>query len=95
MLGAFLQIMKDMERWAKIQNQKKESCRAPSPVLKSGMEDDKRQSKSADVAFAVFERKVGDSSSGFTTLENMQLQHFDVSLCCLRSQVVRILSRSL
>ncbi|XP_023810601.1 RNA-binding protein 6 isoform X1 [Oryzias latipes] len=62
---AAVKIMKDMERWAKIQNQKKESCRAPSPVLKSGMEDDKRQSKSADVAFAVFERKISGSEDPF------------------------------
>lgn len=52
--------MKDMERWAKIQNRQKESVRAPSPVLKSGMDDDKRQSKSADAGFAIFERKVRD-----------------------------------
>lgn len=51
--------MKDMERWAKIQNQKKEIVRAASPVLKSGADDDKKQSKSADAGFAVFERKVG------------------------------------
>lgn len=51
--------MKDMERWAKIQNQKKEIVRAASPVLKGGADDDKKQSKSADAGFAVFERKVG------------------------------------
>lgn len=51
--------MKDMERWAKIQNQKKETVRAASPVLKVGTDDDKKQSKSADAGFAVFERKVG------------------------------------
>lgn len=51
--------MKDMERWAKIQNQKKEIVRAASPVLKGGTDDDKKQSKSADAGFAVFERKVG------------------------------------
>lgn len=50
--------MKDMERWAKIQNQKKEIVRAASPVLKGGTDDDKKQSKSADAGFAVFERKV-------------------------------------
>lgn len=50
--------MKDMERWAKIQNQKKEIVRAASPVLKGATEDDKKQSKSADAGFAVFERKV-------------------------------------
>lgn len=49
--------MKDMERWAKIQNQQKDSVRAPSPVLKGGS-DEKKSSKAADVAFAVFERKV-------------------------------------
>lgn len=56
-----LQIMKDMERWAKIQNRQKESVRAASPLLKGGMDDDRRQSKSADAGFAIFERKVGDS----------------------------------
>lgn len=55
-----LQIMKDMERWAKIQNRQKESVRSPSPVLKTGMDDDKKQSKSADAAFAIFERKVSE-----------------------------------
>ncbi|KAI4893867.1 hypothetical protein NFI96_015020 [Prochilodus magdalenae] len=54
-LAAF-KIMKDMERWAKIQNRQKETVRAPSPVLKSGGED-KKTSKAADAAFAVFERK--------------------------------------
>lgn len=49
--------MKDMERWAKIQNRQKETVRAPSPVLRSGTED-KKASKAADAAFAVFERKV-------------------------------------
>lgn len=56
----YLQIMKDMERWAKIQNRQKETVRAPSPLLKTGTDDDKRQSKSADAGFAVFERKVRD-----------------------------------
>lgn len=55
--------MKDMERWAKIQNQKKEIVRAASPVLKGGTDDDKKQSKSADAGFAVFERKVGQPIS--------------------------------
>lgn len=55
--------MKDMERWAKIQNSKKESVRAPSPVLKSG--DDHRPSKAADAAFAIFERKVRSPFSLF------------------------------
>ncbi|XP_072540993.1 RNA-binding protein 5 isoform X2 [Salminus brasiliensis] len=54
-LAAF-KIMKDMERWAKIQNRQKETVRAPSPVLKSGG-DDRKTSKAADAAFAVFERK--------------------------------------
>lgn len=52
--------MKDMERWAKIQNRQKESVRAASPVLKFGIDDDRRQSKSADAGFAIFERKVRD-----------------------------------
>lgn len=52
--------MKDMERWAKIQNRQKESVRAASPVLKGGLDDDRRQSKSADAGFAIFERKVRD-----------------------------------
>lgn len=53
--------MKDMERWAKIQNQKKDSVRASSPVLKpeTGVEKGQK-SKSADAAFAIFERKVRD-----------------------------------
>lgn len=60
MFCSCLQIMKDMERWAKIQNRQKETVRAPSPLLKTGADDDKRQSKSADAGFAVFERKVRD-----------------------------------
>ncbi|XP_051568229.1 RNA-binding protein 6-like [Myxocyprinus asiaticus] len=56
-LAAF-KIMKDMERWAKIQNRQKEIVRAPSPVLKSGG-DDQKPSKAADAAYAIFERKVG------------------------------------
>ncbi|XP_015250144.1 PREDICTED: RNA-binding protein 6-like isoform X1 [Cyprinodon variegatus] len=55
---AAVKIMKDMERWAKIQNRQKETVRAPSPVLKSGIDDEKKQSKSADAAFAIFERKI-------------------------------------
>ncbi|KAL0978738.1 hypothetical protein UPYG_G00174510 [Umbra pygmaea] len=60
-LAAF-KIMKDMERWAKIQNRQKDSVRSPSPVLKtpgSGL-DDRKTSKAADAAFAIFERKGGD-----------------------------------
>lgn len=53
--------MKDMERWAKIQNRQKECVRSPSPVLRSGAED-KKASKAADAAFAVFERKVRQMS---------------------------------
>lgn len=56
-LAAF-KIMKDMERWAKIQNRQKDSVRSPSPVLKTGSGDDQRASKAADAAFAIFERKV-------------------------------------
>uniref|UniRef100_A0A671Q1X2 RNA-binding protein 6-like n=1 Tax=Sinocyclocheilus anshuiensis TaxID=1608454 RepID=A0A671Q1X2_9TELE len=55
-LAAF-KIMKDMERWAKIQNRQKEIVRSPSPLLRSGG-DDQRPSKAADAGFAVFERKV-------------------------------------
>ncbi|XP_030632442.1 RNA-binding protein 10 [Chanos chanos] len=56
-LAAF-KIMKDMERWAKIQNRQKESVRSPSPVLKTGgSSEDRKTSKAADAAFAVFERK--------------------------------------
>ncbi|XP_026161816.1 RNA-binding protein 6 isoform X1 [Mastacembelus armatus] len=62
---AAVKIMKDMERWAKIQNRQKESVRAPSPVLKTGMDDDKRQSKSADAGFAVFERKISGGDDLF------------------------------
>ncbi|KAM6980710.1 RNA-binding protein 5 [Aplochiton taeniatus] len=56
-LAAF-KIMKDMERWAKIQNRQKETVRAPSPVLKIGAPDDRKSSKAADAAFAIF--KGGD-----------------------------------
>ncbi|XP_047439014.1 RNA-binding protein 6 isoform X2 [Mugil cephalus] len=62
---AAMKIMKDMERWAKIQNRQKESVRAPSPVLKMGMDDDKRQSKSADAGFAIFERKISGADDLF------------------------------
>ncbi|KAJ8257913.1 hypothetical protein GJAV_G00191090 [Gymnothorax javanicus] len=56
-LAAF-KIMKDMERWAKIQNRQKDSVRAPSPVLKlPGAVEDRKTSKAADAAFAIFERK--------------------------------------
>uniref|UniRef100_A0A8C8I0Y9 C2H2-type domain-containing protein n=1 Tax=Oncorhynchus tshawytscha TaxID=74940 RepID=A0A8C8I0Y9_ONCTS len=55
-------IMKDMERWAKIQNRQKDSVRVPSPVLKTsgGGLDDRKSSKAADAAFTIFERKGGD-----------------------------------
>lgn len=54
------QVMKDMERWAKIQNRQKDSVRVPSPVLKTsgGGLDDRKSSKAADAAFTIFERKV-------------------------------------
>ncbi|XP_061113563.1 RNA-binding protein 10 isoform X2 [Conger conger] len=56
-LAAF-KIMKDMERWAKIQNRQKDSVRAPSPVLKiPGAPEERKNSKAADAAFAIFERK--------------------------------------
>ncbi|CAL8353789.1 unnamed protein product [Gadus morhua 'NCC'] len=54
---AAVKIMKDMERWAKIQNRQKDSVRAASPVLRMGAHDDRRSSKAADAGFAVFERK--------------------------------------
>ncbi|XP_029907073.1 RNA-binding protein 6 isoform X2 [Myripristis murdjan] len=54
---AAVKIMKDMERWAKIQNRQKDVVRAPSPVLKTGMQEDKKISKAADAGFAIFERK--------------------------------------
>ncbi|KAM9361658.1 RNA-binding protein 10 [Symphorus nematophorus] len=62
---AAVKIMKDMERWAKIQNRQKESVRAASPVLKGGMDDDRRQSKSADAGFAIFERKISGADDLF------------------------------
>lgn len=62
--GSDHQIMKDMERWAKIQNRQKETVRAPSPLFKSG--DDQRPSKAADAAFAIFERKVREPFSFFS-----------------------------
>ncbi|KAM9859430.1 RNA-binding protein 5 isoform 2-T2 [Aulostomus maculatus] len=62
---AAVKIMKDMERWAKIQNRQKESVRAPSPLLKTRMDDDRRQSKTADAGFAIFERKNSGSDDLF------------------------------
>ncbi|TKS71311.1 RNA-binding protein 5 [Collichthys lucidus] len=62
---AAVKIMKDMERWAKIQNRQKESVRAASPVLKGGLDDDRRQSKSADAGFAIFERKISGADDLF------------------------------
>ncbi|XP_068171044.1 RNA-binding protein 5 [Antennarius striatus] len=62
---AAVKIMKDMERWAKMQNRQKESVRAASPVLKGGLDDDKRQSKSADAGFAIFERKISGTDDLF------------------------------
>ncbi|KAM9409474.1 RNA-binding protein 5 isoform 2-T3 [Pholidichthys leucotaenia] len=62
---AAVKIMKDMERWAKIQNRQKETVRAPSPVLKTGVDDEKKQSKSADAAFAIFERKISGGDDLF------------------------------
>ncbi|CDQ73393.1 unnamed protein product [Oncorhynchus mykiss] len=59
---AAVKVMKDMERWAKIQNRQKDSVRCPSPILKTsvGGLDDRKTSKAADAAFAIFERKGGD-----------------------------------
>ncbi|XP_071374049.1 RNA-binding protein 5 isoform X1 [Centroberyx affinis] len=59
---AAVKIMKDMERWAKIQNRQKDSVRSPSPLLKTGGLEDRKTSKAADAGFAIFERKgsVGD-----------------------------------
>nr|XP_020453709.1 RNA-binding protein 6-like isoform X1 [Monopterus albus] len=62
---AAVKIMKDMERWAKIQNRQKDSVRAPSPLLRTGIDDDKRQSKSADAGFAIFERKISGGEDLF------------------------------
>uniref|UniRef100_A0A1A8KUP6 RNA binding motif protein 6 n=1 Tax=Nothobranchius kuhntae TaxID=321403 RepID=A0A1A8KUP6_NOTKU len=64
---AAVKIMKDMERWAKIQNRQKDSVRAPSPVLRTEMEGEKKQSKSADAAFAIFERKISGGDELFKT----------------------------
>ncbi|MGH0171876.1 UNVERIFIED_CONTAM: hypothetical protein FKN15_010429 [Acipenser sinensis] len=51
-------IAKDMERWAKIQNRQKESIRVASPVLQlHGSSEEKKTSKAADAAFAIFEKK--------------------------------------
>ncbi|KAM8917739.1 RNA-binding protein 5 isoform 1-T1 [Spinachia spinachia] len=62
---AAVKIMKDMERWAKIQNRQKEGVRSSSPLLRSGMDDDRRQSKTADAGFAVFERKISGADELF------------------------------
>lgn len=73
--------MKDMERWAKIQNRQKETVRSPSPVLKSG--DEHKTSKAADAAFAIFERKVPCYSAlaVSTEVETIYRSHFQVLLC--------------
>ncbi|KAK5934100.1 hypothetical protein CgunFtcFv8_014523 [Champsocephalus gunnari] len=57
---AAVKIMKDMERWAKIQNRQKETTvRCASPLLPSFRgDDDRRPSKTADAGFAIFERKI-------------------------------------
>lgn len=65
--------MKDMERWAKIQNRQKDSVRAASPVLKSGLDDERKQSKSADAGFAIFERKVREPGRKKVLLLNVFL----------------------
>ncbi|XP_054472977.1 RNA-binding protein 6 isoform X2 [Anoplopoma fimbria] len=62
---AAVKIMKDMERWAKIQNRQKDSVRSASPVLKFGIDDDRRQSKTADAGFAIFERKISGADDLF------------------------------
>ncbi|XP_034388230.1 RNA-binding protein 6 isoform X2 [Cyclopterus lumpus] len=62
---AAVKIMKDMERWAKIQNRQKDSVRSTSPYLKMGMDDDRRQSKTADAGFAIFERKISGADDLF------------------------------
>ncbi|XP_013887965.1 RNA-binding protein 5 isoform X3 [Austrofundulus limnaeus] len=62
---AAVKIMKDMERWAKIQNRQKDCVRAPSPVLKTEIDVERRPSKSADAAFAIFERKNSGGDSLF------------------------------
>ncbi|XP_042363166.1 RNA-binding protein 6 isoform X3 [Plectropomus leopardus] len=62
---AAVKIMKDMERWAKIQNRQKESVRSASPLLKTGGDDERRQSKSADAGFAIFERKISGADDLF------------------------------
>ncbi|KAG7494110.1 RNA-binding protein 6-like isoform X2 [Solea senegalensis] len=62
---AAVKIMKDMERWAKIQNRQKDIVRSPSPLLRTGMDDDRRQSKSADAGFAIFERKISGGDDLF------------------------------
>ncbi|XP_069546852.1 RNA-binding protein 5 isoform X2 [Brachyistius frenatus] len=62
---AAVKIMKDMERWAKIQNRQKDIVRAPSPLLRTGTDDDRRPSKTADAGFAIFERKISGGDDLF------------------------------
>ncbi|XP_053287000.1 RNA-binding protein 6 isoform X1 [Pleuronectes platessa] len=62
---AAVKIMKDMERWAKIQNRQKDCVRSPSPLLRTGLDDDRRQSKTADCGFAIFERKISGGDDLF------------------------------
>ena len=79
--------MKDMERWAKIQNQKKEIIRAASPVLKGGTDDDKKQSKSADAGFAVFERKVGEPISKKKKWQHIMDNHNTLLFFSLKKKI--------
>ena len=88
--------MKDMERWAKIQNRQKESIRSPSPLLKTGLDDDRRQSKSADAGFTIFERKVRNPPAatihlffhhGFSVLLFCRLLIIFGPILCLRPQI--------
>ncbi|XP_031701981.1 RNA-binding protein 6 isoform X5 [Anarrhichthys ocellatus] len=62
---AAVKIMKDMERWAKIQNRQKDVVRSASPLLRGGLDDDRRQSKTADAGFAIFERKISGADDLF------------------------------
>ncbi|KAF3856402.1 hypothetical protein F7725_017125 [Dissostichus mawsoni] len=51
------QIAKDMERWAKTLNKRKESFKRPFQGFGSSKEEDRRESAAADAGFVVFEKK--------------------------------------
>lgn len=54
----WLQIAKDMERWAKTLNKQKESFKNSFQGFGSSKEEERRESAAADAGFFLFEKKV-------------------------------------